>query len=80
MLHWSMENPKSKSDLNIILFIECMFNLTGNVFSLNIAGQSGGAIYYDLFPPSNLKENLYINNQAKYGPNYASYPFKLKRV
>jgi hypothetical protein len=51
MLHWSMENPKSKSDLNIILFIECMFNLTGNVFGLNIAGQSGGAIYYDLFPP-----------------------------
>lgn len=39
-----------------------MHDLSGNVFSLNFAGQSGGAIYYNLFPPSNLKENLYISN------------------
>ena len=57
-----------------------MFDLSGNVFSLNVAGKSGGAIYYDLFPPFNLKKNLYISNQAKYGQNYASYPFKLKRA
>ena len=31
--------------------LECIFDLQGNVFSLNEAAQSGGAIYYDLFPP-----------------------------
>lgn len=40
--------------------------------------QSGGAIYYDLFEPLGLESNIYEDNVAEYGQNYASYPFKLK--
>jgi hypothetical protein len=64
----------------IIVILGCNFELRGNMLMSNKAGMNGGAIYYDLFPPKFLRQNLYLDNEAKYGPNYASYPFCLKTV
>jgi hypothetical protein len=68
-LHWSIENRKKIN-----------FEMKGNMLLLNKAGKNGGAIYYDLFSPKYLMENIYIGNEAKYGSNYASYPFCLKII
>lgn len=48
-----------------------------NNFSGNRANGIGGAVYYNLVSPAGLLENLYSGNNASYGPNYGSYPFKL---
>jgi hypothetical protein len=48
-----------------------------NSFIKNSAGNAGGAIYYDLYSPIGLENNLFINNTAYYGDSIGSYPFKL---
>ena len=40
----------------------------------------GGAIYYNMIQPQKIKTNNYENNSAVYGPNVASYPFKMKVI
>jgi len=45
-----------------------------------MANKNGGAIYYDLFRPRNLELNTFNKNTALYGKNYASYPFKMKKI
>lgn len=49
-----------------------------NIFTENEAFINGGAIYYDLYSPIGLLDNSYTLNRAKYGKDYASYPFMLK--
>ena len=39
---------------------------------------SGGAIFYDLYSPKDLKENRFQNNTANYGSSIGSYAFTLK--
>ena len=51
-------------------------NTTQNRFENNTATKQGGAIFYDYNRPV-LQNNVYINNQALYGPNIASYPVKI---
>ena len=59
--------------------LECDFIIENNTFRENIAAVQGGAIYYDLYPPVGLLANTYLSNKAaKYGPNYGSFPFKLR--
>lgn len=57
--------------------IGCNISITGNSFSFNSAYKQGGAIYYNLYSPVGLLNNIFLDNTAPYGPNYASYPFKL---
>jgi predicted outer membrane repeat protein len=66
-LSWSIDNKKSAE------FVTYM-----NSFDSDTAKSKGGAIYYDLFSPKNLKNNTFKNNIASYGKDYASYPFQLK--
>ena len=66
-LSWSIENKK-----------KALFETSLNTFQSNQALKKGGAIYYDLFSPSQLMNNIYSNNHAQYGKNYASYPYQLK--
>ena len=47
-----------------------------NVFEGNTATQDGGVIYYDYNRPV-IKNSIFINNHALYGPNIASYPVKI---
>lgn len=54
--------------------------MQGNTLRNNSAKETGGAIYYDLYSPSGLTDNLYYNNIAKYGDNFGSYAFNLKPV
>ncbi|TNV74882.1 hypothetical protein FGO68_gene8180 [Halteria grandinella] len=58
----------------------CTLEIEGNNFVNNSAAIKGGAIYYDLYSPLGLKNNSYRSNKAKYGPNYASFPFKLNVI
>lgn len=37
----------------------------------------GGAIYYNMIQPDKLKTNTFKDNNALYGPNIASYPYKI---
>lgn len=62
------------------MFIACKYEVANNQFVGNYAGNYGGAIYYDKFSPSNLLENNFTNNYAKYGPNFASYAFFLSVI
>ncbi|CDW71406.1 UNKNOWN [Stylonychia lemnae] len=39
-----------------------------------------GAIYYNLYSPSGLMTNSFNGNQALYGNDYGSYPFKLSLI
>lgn len=59
-------------------YIECSFSLLKNNFTLNQAGEKGGALFYNMYSPSNLINNNYYDNRAVYGNNYASFPYKLK--
>ena len=54
----------------------CQNIISDSTFSNNFAVQQGGAINYDFRRPdiSNLE---FINNQAAYGPNIASYPVRI---
>lgn len=51
--------------------------MSANNFRDNRANGIGGAVYYNLVSPTGLLENSYSGNNASYGPNYGSYPFKL---
>lgn len=53
-----------------------MLNVTNCTFSNNIAVSQGGAINYSYRRPV-LSVNTYENNTAVYGPDIASYPFKI---
>ncbi|CDW71214.1 UNKNOWN [Stylonychia lemnae] len=56
----------------------CNYDIQANKLIGNQAGNSGGGIFYDLFRPLNLENNLYFNNNAQYGRDFASYGYKLK--
>lgn len=54
-----------------------------NHFEENVADEKGGCISLSLQEAKILfddvfQENSFINNQAIYGPNYASYPVNMK--
>lgn len=49
-----------------------------NEFSKSIAKKIGGAVFYNLYSPVDLLNNTFSENAALYGPDYGSYPFKLK--
>ncbi|TNV87766.1 hypothetical protein FGO68_gene11233 [Halteria grandinella] len=57
---------------------KCNYTIQDNKFELNIANSNGGAIYYDLYAPVGLKDNIFLSNKGLYGDNYASYPYMLK--
>eukprot|EP00347_Sterkiella_histriomuscorum_P003887 403362564 len=59
---------------------KCDFSVFQNNFTNNQALSKGGAIYYDLYSPAGLMNNFFKDNQAQYGQNYASYPYKLKLI
>ena len=48
-----------------------------STFRSNIGISQGGAIFYNYYRPS-LNNVLFINNKANYGPNFASYAFKIR--
>ena len=54
----------------------CNMNITQNRFESNTATREGGGIYYNYKRPV-MSNNTFINNQASYGPNIASYPVKI---
>ena len=47
--------------------IECEIDLLNNQFTNNYSMISGGAVYYDLYSPSNLGSNEFEMNSAEYG-------------
>ena len=47
------------------------------LFDSNIAISQGGALYYNYKRPQ-LNQNIYINNQAIYGNDIASYAVKVR--
>ena len=51
-------------------------NITQNKFENNTATEQGGAIYYDYNRPV-LSNNTFVNNQAIYGHDVASYAVKI---
>ena len=53
----------------------CEFNIENNSFNENTAKHSGGAIYYDLYSPKNLINNIFSMNTANYGNSIGSYAF-----
>jgi hypothetical protein len=55
----------------------CNFEIRGNNFINNSAMNAGGAIFYNLYSPNGLRENIFVNNTAFYGPSIGSYPFKI---
>ena len=66
------------SNNTVIIFnIDCYFIVQGNNFTSNVAESNGGAIYYNWFSPTGLRNNTYSNNFAQYGPDYGSYAFKM---
>ena len=52
--------------------------MKNSTFINNTAVEAGGAIAYDLYPPE-LEDNYFVNNTAVYGPDIASYPYKIRR-
>ena len=62
-----------------------MFNLgddfsiviTDSIFIHNQAIQSGGAIFMEDLLPVISPSNIFQDNTAKYGPNFASYPIRI---
>ncbi|CAG9321985.1 unnamed protein product [Blepharisma stoltei] len=55
----------------------CSFNVFSNNFTGNSAGYEGGAIVWREVMPK-FENNLFENNEAKYGENIASYPVSMK--
>lgn len=58
----------------------CQYKIKNNIFENNTAMISGGAIFYDLFTPTDIETNTFTTNDAPYGTSIASYPFKLKVI
>eukprot|EP00347_Sterkiella_histriomuscorum_P016197 403354113 len=58
----------------------CSYDIQDNEFKRNQADTSGGAIFYDLYSPLNIDNNEFDDNLSPYGPNVASYPYKLKVI
>ena len=54
----------------------CSLNTTENRFVENTAEKEGGAIYYDYNRPE-ISSNIFVDNQAQYGSDIASYPVKI---
>ena len=54
-------------------------NVQNCTFRDNIGLEQGGAIYYNYLNPT-LRDNLFTNNTASYGENFASYPVKVGLV
>ncbi|CAI2373152.1 unnamed protein product [Moneuplotes crassus] len=55
---------------------KCRLDISGSNFSNNIGLQEGGAIYYNYQPPT-MHQTIFSNNSASYGPNLASYPYRI---
>ena len=55
----------------------CSATLDGNTFSNNKAIE-GGAIYYDLYRPTESTSNVFTGNDADYGTDFASFPSYLE--
>lgn len=53
------------------------FFVGNNLFYNCSASIKGGAVFYDMYRPESLLNNLFSNNNAAYGQNYASYPTML---
>ncbi|CAG9325081.1 unnamed protein product [Blepharisma stoltei] len=62
--------------INCDKFDSCSFNISSNHFTRNKAINNGGAISWDSSNPV-IIDNFFVNNSARYGPDIASYPFKL---
>jgi hypothetical protein len=56
--------------------IKCQFKFNNNTFRENSAYRDGGAISWLHFEPI-LQDNIFINNEAQYGNDIASFPCKL---
>ncbi|CAI2365451.1 unnamed protein product [Moneuplotes crassus] len=57
----------------------CNLDFKNSTLTSNSATEKGGAIYYDYLPP-NTSEAIFVNNSAAYGPNLASYPYRIGLV
>ncbi|CAI2370626.1 unnamed protein product [Moneuplotes crassus] len=55
---------------------KCKLDISGSNFSNNIGYEEGGAIYYNYQPPT-MHQTIFSNNSASYGPNLASYPYRI---
>ncbi|TNV87891.1 hypothetical protein FGO68_gene17182 [Halteria grandinella] len=66
--------------LSCFLPMACEFLVRANTFTNNRALTKGGALFYNLFQPESLLSNVFENNSALYGANYASYPTKVNII
>ena len=55
----------------------CIMNISDSSFINNVGITKGGAIRYDVYRPL-MRQNIFENNTAQYGPNIASYPIQIK--
>ncbi|CDW73537.1 UNKNOWN [Stylonychia lemnae] len=56
----------------------CNYTIANSTFVQNVATLQGGVLYYNKFRPLSLETNIYIDNIAPYGPQFASYPFSVQ--
>ena len=73
---------------------DCTLKFQGNICKKNVAAVdetleieytqakegAGGCFYTDLFEVEGYLDNIYEENEAKYGANYGSYPHKAVRL
>jgi hypothetical protein len=54
---------------------------TGNIFTSNVATESGGAVFWNYIAPKNISIPTYTNNTAgNYGSDYASFAQNLQTM
>jgi predicted outer membrane repeat protein len=51
------------------------WNLKNNTFNNNMAALSGGAVYWQVSEPENIRTNIFLTNRAAHGQNVASNPY-----
>lgn len=72
-------NPYTGGAVEIDCSVGCLNNFTNNSFISNSARLQGGAIHWSALTP-NMKNNLFLNNSAVYGNNFASFIQKIDLV
>jgi len=59
--------------------VSCEFQLDRNKFERNTATQKGGGYFYNKFRPTTNSDS-FVDNDAPYGPDMASYPFDIEAI
>ena len=73
---YNTANTEGAMSIECTNYQNCHNQIHNNVFSMNSAIIKGVAISYDFRRP-NFLDNSYIDNQALYGSNIASYAIRI---